>query len=93
MSQASEDEVNLARLSHCTYLGLSIITVVIAALYVAMCNISWLISVDRAVPMRAGWVTLALFASLGGLSSFLLPPSPTLLLLLRVQLLIADSCL
>ena len=49
---------------YCTNLGLSIIMAVTAALYVAVCNISWLISVDRAVPRRAGWVTLALLANL-----------------------------
>lgn len=93
LSKVSEDGGNLARLLHCTYLGLSIITDVTAMLYVSMCNYSWLISVDRAVPRRAGQVTLALLASLWGLPSLLLSPSSTLLLLLRVQLLIADSCL
>lgn len=93
LSRASEDTVNLARLQHCTYLSPSIILALTAALYVAVCNISWLISVDRAVLKRPRRVTLALLASLWRLSSHLLFPSPALLLLLRVLCLIADSCL
>ena len=93
VSFVTDDGVNLTRLLHCTYLGLSIITAVTATLYVAMCNTSWLISVDRRVPRRAGRVTLALLAGLWRLSSLILSPSAPLLLLLRVQLLIADSCL
>lgn len=90
---SKEDGVNLARLLHCTYLDLAIIRAVTAMLYVAMSNNSWLISADRVVPKRAAQVTLALLASLWGLPSLHLSQSPTLLLLLWVQLLIADSCL
>lgn len=72
LSRASEDTVNLARLQHCTYLSPSIILALTAALYVAVCNISWLISVDRAVLKRPRRVTLALLASLWRLSSHLL---------------------
>lgn len=79
--------------SCCVALLLPLVGAFKATLYVAMCNISWLISADRSVPDRAGRVTLALLACLRGLPSLLLFPSPTLLLLLRVQLLIADSCL
>lgn len=63
-SFVTKDGVNLSRLQRCTYLHLSIITADTAALYVAMCNISWLISVDRAAPRRAGRVTLVLLAGL-----------------------------
>lgn len=92
MLPALEDAVNHSRLQHCTYLRLSIIMALTAALYVAMCNISWLISLDKALPKRPTWVTLVLLASLQRLS-FLLLPSPRLPLLLQVQLLIADFCL
>lgn len=64
-------EINLCRLLHCTYLGLSFIMAVRATVHVATCNISWLISAVSSVPLRACWVTLVLLAALWRLSCLL----------------------